>query len=145
MGLYQEFKTFISRGNVVDLAVGVIIGGAFGKIVTSLVADMIMPPVGMLLGKVNFTDLKLTIGAAPKVGQPAVTINYGNFLQSSLDFLIVAAAVFLIIKAINKFKRVEAVDPDVPKPLPPQEQLLTEIRDLLREVRDGKTPSASGS
>lgn len=133
MGLIKEFKTFISRGNVVDLAVGVIIGGAFGKIVSSLVADIVMPPIGLLLGKVNFTDLKLAIGASPGGGKPPVTLNYGNFLQVSFDFLVVALAVFMLIQAINKLKRKEAEQPEEPKPMSVEEKLLTEIRDLLKE------------
>ena len=132
MGLFKEFKTFISRGNVMDLAVGVIIGGAFGKIVSSLVADLIMPPIGMLLGRVNFTDLKLVIGQSP-VDNKAVTINYGNFLQVSLDFLIVALAVFLMVQAINKLHRPPPAGPEKPRDPSPEEKLLTEIRDLLRE------------
>ena len=129
MGLLKEFKSFISRGNVVDLAVGVIIGGAFGKIVSSLVGDIIMPPVGMLLGKVNFTDLKFPLGRG---AQGAVTINYGNFLQATLDFLIIAGAVFLMVQAINRFKKLEGEKPpEKPEPSA-EEKLLTEIRDLLR-------------
>ena len=131
MGLFQEFKTFISRGNVVDLAVGVIIGGAFGKIVSSLVADIVMPPLGLLLGKVNFTDLKVAIGAGAP-GKGPVTINYGNFLQATFDFLIVAVAIFLMIQALNRLKRTEAAKPVDEAELTPQEKLLTEIRDLLR-------------
>ena len=131
MGFVQEFKTFISRGNVVDLAVGVIIGAAFGKIVSSLVADIVMPPLGLVLGKVNFTDLKLVIGQGP-AGKPPVTINYGNFLQASFDFLIVAVAIFLLIQAINRLKRKEVEKPVDKAELTPQEQLLTEIRDVLK-------------
>ena len=101
MGLFKEFKTFVSRGNVVDLAVGVIMGGAFGKIVSSLVGDIIMPPVGMLVGNVNFTDLKLALGKGTP-GHPAATLNYGNFLQATLDFVIIAGAVFLLVQAINR-------------------------------------------
>jgi len=125
MSLISEFKTFISRGNVIDLAVGVIIGGAFGKIVSSLVADVIMPPVGLLTGGVNFTDLKLRLGSST----PPVTINYGTFLQNTLDFLIVAAAIFVIVKLVNSFKKKEAVAPTAPPP--PEIILLTEIRDAL--------------
>ena len=100
MSIIKEFKTFAMRGNVVDLAVGIIIGGAFGKIVSSVVADVIMPPIGLLVGGVNFTSLAITLKEA--VGKtPAVTLNYGNFLQAVFDFLIVAFAVFMLIKAIN--------------------------------------------
>ena len=131
MSIFKEFKTFISRGNVIDLAVGVIIGAAFGKIVSSLVADIVMPPIGLLLGNVNFTDLKLAIGHGAD-GKP-VTINYGNFVQATFDFLIVALAIFLLIQAINKLKRKEAAHPDEEKPMSTEENLLTEIRDLLRD------------
>ncbi len=126
MGLLQEFKTFISRGNVVDLAVGVIIGGAFGKIVSSLVADILMPPIGLATGGVNFTDLKFNIGA--QAGKP-VFLNYGNFIQNTIDFLIIAAAIFMIVKLVNAFKKKEEVAPTAPPP--PDIVLLTEIRDLL--------------
>ncbi len=126
MSLISEFKTFISRGNVVDLAVGVIIGGAFGKIVSSIVADVIMPPIGLMTGGVNFTDLKLKIGGTDL---KPVTINYGNFLQNTFDFLIVAAAIFMIVKLVNSFKKKEAVAPTAPPP--PEIILLTEIRDAL--------------
>lgn len=140
MGLFKEFKAFISRGNVVDLAVGVIMGGAFGKIVSSLVGDLLMPPIGMLLGKVNFTDLKLTVGQGAD-GKP-LTINYGNFLQATLDFLIVSAAVFVLIQLINKIKRVDSAEPDKPKEPSAEERLLTEIRDLLKAAppRDENKP-----
>ena len=107
--IIQEFKKFAIRGNVVDMAVGVIIGGAFGKIVSSIVNDLIMPTIGVIIGGVNFTDLKLTLKKAvmegDKVVSPAVTINYGNFLQTTLDFLIIAIAVFLLIKAINALNK----------------------------------------
>ena len=143
MGIFQEFKAFVSRGNVVDLAVGVIIGGAFGKIVSSLVADIIMPPIGLILGRVNFTDLKLDIGKWVRSPSP-VTINYGTFLQTTLDFLIVAAAVFLMVQAINRFQRKQtAPTEEKPEPLP-QEKLLTEIRDLLRARITPETNSPSG-
>ena len=131
MGLFKDFKTFISRGNVVDLAVGVIIGAAFGKIVSSLVADIVMPPLGLVLGKVNFTDLKLIIGQGA-AGKPPVTINYGNFLQATFDFLIVAFAIFLLIQAVNKLRRKEAAAPEPDAVPTAQEKLLMEIRDLLR-------------
>jgi large conductance mechanosensitive channel len=132
MGLFQDFKAFISRGNVVDLAVGVIVGGAFGKIVSSLVADMIMPPVGLLLGRMNVADLKFQIGGAV-TGKNPVTINYGNFLQATLDFLIVAGAVFLLIQAVNRLQRKAGAASPEKKPEPSaEEKLLTEIRDLLK-------------
>ena len=122
--MFKEFKEFISRGNVVDLAVGVIIGASFGKIVSSIVSDVIMPPVGLLVGGVNFTGLKLTLKGTP--GAPdAVTINYGNFIQAGVDFLIIAFVIFILVKLINKlYKKAEAVPTQT-------EKLLTEIRDLL--------------
>lgn len=131
MRLLTEFKQFAMRGNVVDLAVGVIIGAAFNKIVTSLVADVIMPPIGMLLGGVNFTSLKLTL-AAPLPGMQPATLNYGAFIQTVVDFTIVAFAVFLLIKGINALNRKEQASPAAP---PQDVALLTEIRDLLRERR----------
>ncbi|MFO1418130.1 MAG: large-conductance mechanosensitive channel protein MscL [Methylotetracoccus sp.] len=128
MRIISEFKEFAMKGNVVDLAVGIIIGGAFGKIVSSVVADVIMPPIGLLLGGVNFTDLKLVLkDAADKA--PAVTLNYGNFIQSVVDFVIVAFAIFMLVKLMNKLKRSEPAAPAAP---PAQEVLLTEIRDLLK-------------
>lgn len=125
MSIVTEFKTFVQRGNAIDLAVGVIIGAAFGKIVASLVADVLMPPIGALVGGVNFTDLKLRLGA----GEKAATINYGNFLQTVFDFLIVALCVFLLVKAVNVFNR-----PAPAAPAEPSEdvKLLAEIRDLLK-------------
>jgi large conductance mechanosensitive channel len=129
MGIVQEFKTFAMRGNVVDLAVGIIIGGAFGKIVSSLVADVVMPPIGMLVGGVNFTNLTITLKeAAGKT--PAVTLNYGNFLQTVFDFLIVAFAVFMLVKAMNTLQKKEK---EAAPPPPKQEVLLAEIRDILRQ------------
>jgi len=132
MKLVDEFKAFAMKGNVVDMAVGIIIGAAFGKIVSSLVADIFMPPLGLLIGGVNFTELKIILKAA--VGtNPAVTWNYGNFLQAAFDFVIVAFVVFLVIKAIVAAKRKEEVAPAVP-PVPTKEEtLLTEIRDLLKK------------
>ena len=126
------------RGNVVDMAVGVIIGGAFGKIVTSVVNDLVMPVLGVLVGGVNFTDLKLTLKEAVMDGEtvvsPAVTLNYGNFLQSTFDFLIIAFSIFMFIKLINKLSRKkEEAQPATPPAPPADVQLLTEIRDLLKE------------
>lgn len=133
--LMDDFKAFALKGNVVDMAVGVIIGGAFGKIVTSLVNDVIMPPIGVLLGDVDFKELSWVLVEA--VGdQPAVSINYGNFIQVVIDFLIIAWVVFLAIRAMMKMKRKEAAAP-APAPAPPapskEEVLLTEIRDLLKK------------
>jgi large conductance mechanosensitive channel len=135
MKLVDEFKAFAMKGNVVDMAVGIIIGAAFGKIIASMVSDIIMPPLGLLIGGVNFTDLKFVMKAA--VGEnPAVTLNYGNFLQVVFDFLIVAFVVFMMIKAMNAAKRKEEAKPAAP-PAPPaptkEEILLTEIRDLLKK------------
>jgi large conductance mechanosensitive channel len=136
MKLVDEFKSFAIKGNVVDLAVGIIIGAAFGKIVSSMVSDIIMPPLGLLIGGVTFTDLKLVLKAAVDATHPAVTWNYGNFLQVTFDFLIVAFAVFLFIKAIVIARRKEQEAPAAP-PAPPvpskEEILLTEIRDLLKK------------
>ena len=134
----EEFKKFAMRGNVVDMAVGVIIGGAFGKIVTSVVNDLVMPVLGVLVGGVNFTDLKLTLKEAVMDGEtvvsPAVTLNYGNFLQSTFDFLIIAFSIFMFIKLINKLSRKkEEAQPATPPAPPADVQLLTEIRDLPKE------------
>lgn len=137
MAIVKEFKEFVSRGNVVDLAVGVIIGAAFGKIVSSLVADLIMPPIGLLVGGINFTGLKFILKEASldAAGQPieAVSINYGNFLQAGLDFIIIAAAIFMFVKIFNSLQRKE----EEPAPAAPtkEEVLLTEIRDILKESK----------
>lgn len=132
MSVLKEFKEFAMRGNVIDLAIGIVIGAAFGKIVTSLVADVIMPPLGLLIGGVNFTDLKIVLKAA--VGEaPAVTLNYGNFLQVIFDFVIVAFAIFLLIKGINRFKKKEEAKPAAPATPSNEEKLLMEIRDLLKK------------
>jgi len=141
MGLLKEFKEFAMRGNVIDLAVGVIIGGAFGKIIASLVADVIMPPIGLLVGGVNFTDLKWEMKSAEIVDgveKAAVTMNYGNFLQVSFDFIIVAFCIFLFIKGMNRLstKKAEAPAAPAPPPAPSKEELLlAEIRDLLKEKK----------
>jgi large conductance mechanosensitive channel len=139
MSIVKEFKEFAMRGNVVDMAVGIIIGGAFGKIISSVVADIIMPPIGLLVGGVNFTDLKAQLKPAEVVDgveKAAVTINYGNFLQVTLDFLIIAFAIFMFIKLMNKLSRKKAEAPAAP-PAPPaptnEEVLLAEIRDLLKK------------
>jgi len=140
MSLVKEFKEFAMRGNVVDLAVGIIIGGAFGKIVSSVVADVIMPPIGLLLGGVKFTDLKImltdpVIDAAGVITKQAVSINYGNFIQALVDFLIIAFAIFMMIKAMNSMKKKQEEAPaEAPAPPAPtnEEILLAEIRDLLK-------------
>ncbi|HTY01796.1 MAG TPA: large-conductance mechanosensitive channel protein MscL [Bacteroidota bacterium] len=129
MSMMKEFKEFAMRGSVVDLAVGIIIGAAFGRIVSSLVNDVLMPPIGMLIGGVDFSNLALTLkDAVPP--SPAVVIKYGVFLNTIIDFVIVAFAIFLLIRAINSFKKKEAAAPVAP---PRQEVLLTEIRDLLKK------------
>jgi len=135
MKLADEFKAFAMKGNVVDMAVGIIIGAAFGKIVSSIVSDIIMPPLGLLIGGVNFTDLKVVLKAATETA-PAVTWNYGNFLQVIFDFMIVAFAVFMVIKAMNAAKKKEDAAPAAPAALPAptkEETLLGEIRDLLKK------------
>ena len=132
MKLVDEFKTFAMKGNVTDMAVGIIIGAAFGKIVSSIVSDIAMPPLGLLIGGVNFTDLKIILKAATETN-PAVTWNYGNFLQVCFDFIIVAIAVFMVIKAINAAKKKEEAAPAAPPAPSKQEVLLTEIRDLLKK------------
>ena len=130
--MWKEFKEFISKGNVMDLAVGVIIGGAFGKIVTSLVDDMIMPILGIILGKINFTALKLVITPA-EGDKPEVAVLYGSFIQNVVNFLIMAFVIFLMVKAVNKLrkpaKKVEEVIEEIPTK---EETLLTEIRDILK-------------
>ena len=131
MGLISEFKEFAMKGNVMDMAVGVIIGGAFGKIVSSLVDDVLMPAIGMLTGNVDFTNLVLKIGE----GEEAAVLKYGQFLQNVVDFLIVALCIFLMLKGINKLNRKKeepAPEPEAPKG-PTQEELLAEIRDLLKK------------
>ncbi len=129
--MFKEFKEFISKGNVMDLAVGVIIGGAFGNIVTSLVDDMIMPIIGILLGKVNFTALKLVITPA-EGGKPEVAVLYGNFIQNVVNFLIMAFVIFIMVKSINKLKK-PATPEDAATPEPTKEEvLLAEIRDILK-------------
>ncbi len=131
MRIVDEFKAFAMKGNVVDMAVGLIIGAAFGKIVSSIVNDIIMPPLGLLIGGVNFTDLKFVMKEAVGVN-PAVTLNYGNFLQVIFDFLIVAFSVFLVIKAIIAAKKKQEEVPAAPS-ISKEEILLTEIRDLLKK------------
>ena len=137
MGMISEFRQFAMRGNVVDLAVGVIIGSAFGKIVSSFVADVLMPPIGALLGGTDFTGFKIVLKdkvvEGDKIVAQAVTLNYGNFLQVTIDFLIIAFSIFMMIKLINSMNK-----KDVPPPPPPaepsnEEKLLIEIRDLLKK------------
>lgn len=134
MSIIKEFKEFAVKGNVVDMAVGIIIGAAFGKIVTSVVGDVIMPPIGLLIGGVDFSDLAVVLKEAT-ADTPAVTIAYGKFIQTILNFTIVAFAIFMVVKGINRLKRKEEAAPTPPaNPAPSKEELLlTEIRDLLRD------------
>ncbi len=135
----NEFKSFAIKGNAVDMAVGVIIGGAFGKIVSSIVNDLIMPPIGWLIGGVNFSDLKFTLPAeqiVEGVQTQAATINYGNFIQTLIDFIIIAFCVFLMVKGINNLSKKKKAEPEQPAPAPEpsnEEKLLSEIRDLLKQ------------
>lgn len=131
MKIIKEFRDFAMRGNVVDLAVGVVIGGAFGKITTSLVNDILMPPLGLLLGKVNFKDLALVLTPPGADGKGGVSLGYGAFINTIVDFMLVAFALFIVIKAMNKMKRKEEAKPTVAPPA--DVVLLTEIRDLLKK------------
>jgi large conductance mechanosensitive channel len=132
MSFVKEFKEFAIKGNMIDMAVGIIIGAAFGKIVSSFVSDVIMPPLGILIGGVDFTDLALVLKEA-NGAIPAVTVKYGVFIQTVVDFTIIAFAIFLVIKALNTLKKKqEAAPPAAPEPSA-EERLLTEIRDLLKE------------
>lgn len=132
MGFFQEFREFAMRGNVVDMAVGVIIGGAFGKIVASLVDDVMMPPVGLLIGGVDFKDLAVELKAATE-GSPAVLLSYGKFLQTVLDFGILALVIFLFVRAMNRLRVPREAAPAPPPEPSAEEKLLTEIRDLLKQ------------
>lgn len=134
MGMLSEFKEFAVKGNVIDMAVGIVIGAAFGRIVSSFVGDIITPPIGVLLGGVDFSHLSVVIKDAVD-GRPPVTINYGRFIMTIIDFIIVAFAIFLAVKAINSFRRKEAAAPSAPPAPTKEEALLGEIRDLLREKR----------
>ncbi|MBC2729064.1 large-conductance mechanosensitive channel protein MscL [Desulfosporosinus sp.] len=139
MSFVKEFKEFATRGNVVDLAVGIIIGGAFGKIVSSFVADIIMPPIGLILGGIRFTDIRLglkdaVVDGSGKVVQEAITLNIGNFIQTTFDFLIIAAAIFALVRIMNSLNRKKKKEEAAVPPTPSVEvQLLTEIRDLLKK------------
>ncbi|OBU06677.1 large-conductance mechanosensitive channel protein MscL [Morganella psychrotolerans] len=132
MSFIKEFREFAMRGNVVDMAVGIIIGAAFGKIVSSLVADVIMPPLGLLIGGIDFKQFTVVLREASG-SAPAVLLNYGVFLQTVFDFVIVAFAIFIAIKMLNKLRREQAEAPAEPAAPPVEQQLLTEIRDLLKE------------
>ncbi len=131
MGMMKEFKEFAVKGNVIDMAVGIVIGAAFGKIVSSFVADVIMPPIGLLVGGIDFTNLAITLKEASG-DIPAVVIGYGKFIQTAVDFTIIAFAIFIAIKGINSLKRKEEEAPQAPPEPPAQEVLLAEIRDLLK-------------
>ena len=137
MSMVKEFKEFAMKGNVVDMAVGIIIGGAFGKIVTSFVNDVIMPPIGVMLGGVDFSDLAVTLKAA-QGETAAVTLNYGQFTQTVVDFLIVAFAIFMAIKVMNSLRQKEEAAPAAPPQPSKEELLLAEIRDLLRAQSNAK-------
>lgn len=140
MSFFKEFKTFAMRGNAVDMAVGIIIGGAFGKIVSSIVGDIIMPPLGLMIGGVKFQNLKVILKHAHtdtvtgKVTE-AVSINYGNFINTALDFIVIAFSIFLLVKLINSMKRKEETKPAAPPAPTKEEELLTEIRDLLKDKK----------
>lgn len=137
MSIISEFKAFAVKGNVVDMAVGIIIGAAFGKIVSSFVGDVVMPPLGVLIGGVDFSDLALVLKAA-EGDAAAVTLSYGKFIQTIIDFLIVAFAIFMGVKVINRLKREEEAAPSAP-PAPSKEQeLLSEIRDLLKSQQENR-------
>jgi large conductance mechanosensitive channel len=134
MGIAAEFKAFAMRGNVVDIAVGIVIGGAFGNIVSSFVADVLMPPIGVMLGNVDFSDLAVTLRETSTEGA-AVLLSYGKFIQSVVDFIIIAFAIFLVVKAMNSLKakqEVASAEPPVPPVKSDEALLLTEIRDALR-------------
>jgi len=137
MGMIKEFKAFAMKGNVVDMAVGIIIGGAFGKIIASFVNDVLMPPLGMLLGGVDFKELKFIIQEASvsEAGNAiaAISINYGNFIQVTIDFLIIAFAIFMMVKGMNNMQKKEEAKPAAPAAPSKQEVLLGEIRDLLKK------------
>ena len=131
MGMMSEFKSFAMRGNVIDMAVGIVIGGAFGKIVSSFVNDVLMPPIGMLIGGVDFTDLAIVLKAATDEAE-AVTLKYGAFIQTLLDFVIIAFAIFMVVKAMNSMKKKEEEAPKAPPKPSAVVELLTEIRDSLK-------------
>jgi len=132
MSMMSEFKSFAMRGNVIDMAVGIVIGGAFGKIVSSFVSDVLMPPIGMLMGGVDFGDLAVVLQEASG-DVAAVTLNYGSFIQTVVDFLIIAFAIFMVVKAMNNMKKKEEAAPAAPPKPSNEEVLLTEIRDALKK------------
>jgi large conductance mechanosensitive channel len=132
MAMMKEFREFAMRGNVVDMAVGIVIGGAFGKIVSSFVNDVLMPPIGMAVGGVDFSELAVTLKEASG-DVAAVTLNYGSFIQTVVDFIIIAFAIFLVVKGMNRMKKKEEEAPPAPPKPSAEETLLTEIRDLLKK------------
>jgi len=132
MSMMSEFKSFAMRGNVIDMAVGIVIGGAFGKIVSSFVNDVLMPPIGMMMGGVDFSDLAVVLKQASG-DVAAVTLNYGSFIQTVVDFLIIAFAIFMVIKAMNNMKKKEEEAPEAPPKPSAEVELLTEIRDSLKK------------
>ena len=137
MKVLSEFRDFAMKGNVIDLAVGIIMGGAFGKIISSLVSDVLMPPLGLLIGGVDFTDLRITLkhqilDTTGKIINPGVSLNYGKFLQSAIDFTLVALAIFMLIQAINRIKRKQTITEAQPAGPSKEEGLLMEIRDILK-------------
>jgi large conductance mechanosensitive channel len=132
MSMMSEFKSFAMRGNVIDMAVGIVIGGAFGKIVSSFVNDVLMPPIGMMMGGVDFSDLAVVLKQASG-DVVAVTLNYGSFIQTVVDFLIIAFAIFMVIKAMNNMKKKEEEAPAAPPKPSAEVELLTEIRDSLKK------------
>lgn len=134
MSMMSEFREFAMRGNVIDMAVGIVIGIAFGKIVSSFVNDVVMPPIGVLVGGVDFSNLSTTLKQASEEAE-AVTLNYGLFIQTVVDFLIIAFAIFMVIKAMNSLKKKKEEEPAAPPKPSAEEILLTEIRDLLRQQR----------
>lgn len=134
MSMMSEFREFAMRGNVVDMAVGIVIGAASGKIVSSFVNDVLMPPIGMLIGGVDFSDLSATLKQATEEAE-AVTLNYGLFIQTLIDFVIIAFAIFMVIKAMNSLKKKKEEEPAAPPKPSAEESLLTEIRDLLKQQR----------
>lgn len=131
MGMMSEFKSFAMRGNVVDMAVGIVIGGAFGKIVSSFVSDVLMPPIGLMMGGVDFAELSFVLKAATEEAA-AVTINYGSFIQTVVDFVIIAFAIFMVVKGMNNMKKKEEAAPAEPPKPSAEVELLTEIRDSLK-------------
>jgi large conductance mechanosensitive channel len=137
MKVLKEFRDFAMKGNVIDLAIGIIMGSAFGRIISSLVTDVLMPPLGLLIGGVDFTDLRITmkhqiLDATGRIINPGVSLNYGKFLQSAIDFTLVALAIFMLVQALNRLKRKQAISEAAPVAPSREENLLSEIRDILK-------------